>query len=723
MRVGIRTGVVSGVSGTAVRIMECEGEWPTGLTARGSWVLSYSFCTSLPQESRTDKMRGMSGIPYPAAYKTMAQRISGREFQDACIYGATAVFIALWVLRLVWGRIAGLHRTTVKPEYDYIVVGAGAAGSVVANRLAMRGDKVSNVLLLEAGSDDSGHDMIYYPSYAWDLCTTAVDWCYKMAKNPALNDRDLSLPRGKVLGGTSAINDNLYQRPPKEELQQLGKCGVKGWGYDDCLKYFVKSEKSMIEESTPYHGFTGPLPVGFCTTRSPIGKLSGDSAFEAGVAKKFDANNPSTSVGVSPAQTMTDSKGMRCTPATSFVRPIMKEKNFTLRTEAHVTRVIFEGEKAVAVEWKDNLGMTHTTKCKGEVVLCAGAIGTPAILLRSGVQERNPAVGKNLRDLCTVPMIHQTRKGVSFDGNNIHSLMHTIAYRLSGSGPILSHPVDTSMYLDSNVHNVQVSWPDQKALEARPDKNTPKQMLAKAKNAVPDHFVTFANRGGFRRKEFAARKMSVQLGWFQEGMTSQITASQRGVAVPDAGCGSVAVDEKGEVTVDLCCLPDEGILGKMLPIIRMTRRIVAISPLRNILTQREAIDTTLLENVPAAEAGDILYGRAAARRIRFPKQTKPEEFEKLDQVHTEIDTDDYLVRYMKAHAQPFGTPVGTCSMAPLKSDDGEIPAAVDSASFMLRGASNVRVADASILPVPLLAPGIAMSLMIAERTADAIISS
>ena len=630
-------------------------------------------------------------------YKTLEQRLQGREFQDLCIYGFAAVCVGLWVVKIIWGRLAGLHRTSVKAEYDYIVVGSGASGSVMAHRLATRGDKEVSVLLLEAGQDDSCHDMTYYASYAWDLVGTAVDWQYKVTSS-FFGERDLSLPSGKVLGGSASMNENIYLRPPQKEFEKLEKLGLKSWSYADCLPFFTKSEKSIVDQNE-YHGTSGPLPVGFSASRSPIGHLAADSALECGLQKKYDVNSPTPSVGTSPAQVMVDKKGLRCTPATSFVRPILKQHNFTVRTEASVTKVIFEGEKAVGVEWTDNLGMTKTTTCKAEVILCAGAIGTPAILLRSGVQERNPAVGKNLRDLCTVPMIHQARPGVSFDSNNIHTLMHTMAYRMSGTGPATSHIVDNCMFLDSKVHNVKVSYPTAEDKKKNPPA---KKMLENCKSATADHLVCLANRGGFRRKEFAQRKQSVQLGWFQEGITSLITGAQREGLTPDATKGSVTLDDKGAPVIDLSCIEDEKTLQKMLPIVRMTRLITATAPLRKLLTQREAIDTTLLKDTPSEEAGDIIYGKAAARRVRFPKSISAAEIASLEKVHDEMDTDAYLMDYMKAHAQPFGAPVGTCSMAPLKAEGKDLDAAVDEKTFVLKGSSNVRVVDTSILPVPIM---------------------
>ena len=636
-------------------------------------------------------------MPIPAShlYKTAQERFEDKAFQDTCLYIATGVFIALWVLKLIYVRVFGMHRTSVKATYDYIVVGSGASGCVVTNRLSTRGDAAHSVLLLEAGSDDACHDMIFYPSYAHRLISTAADWCYSLVENPLLNDRELSLPRGKVLGGSAAINENLYQRPPKQEFDVLQKLGVKGWSYADCLPYFVRSEKTTVDDKAAHHGLSGSVPVGFSSTRSPIGKFSVESACDVGVAKKFDANNPAPAVGVSPAQVMCDKKGMRCSPATALVRPLKKT---TVRTEAFVTKVLFEGTKAVGVEWKDNLGMTHTTRCNKEVILCAGAVGTPAILLRSeGVADASPAVGKNLRDLASTPLIYQTRKGISFDTNNIHSLVHTLSYKMSGSGPVLSHPVDTLMYLDRSVNAVATSWPDAATIKATPDKLNPKQMLDKAKKA--DVFVSVASKGGFTRAEWAARRMDRNIGWFQEGSTVTATLAAKD-AVPHAGKGSVSLNESGEVVVDVHVVNSEEDLKAVVPVLRYLRRMCATSPFSDILTQREAIDCSLLKDVPGGIAGDILYGNAAARRLRYPKLVRPEEFEQLEKIHAEIDTDAYLLEYVKAHTQPFGSPVGTCSMAPLQGPAGSIPAAVDSKTFALNKFENLRVADASVLPVP-----------------------
>eukprot|EP01063_Lacrimia_lanifica_P032203 TRINITY_DN5456_c0_g3_i1.p1 TRINITY_DN5456_c0_g3~~TRINITY_DN5456_c0_g3_i1.p1 ORF type:complete len:683 (+),score=300.38 TRINITY_DN5456_c0_g3_i1:309-2051(+) len=575
---------------------------------------------------------------------------------------------------------------------------------------------MESVLLLEAGDDDRYHDMVGFGSYAHHLIGTVLDWGYQVAGKGALEGReDVSFPCGKVLGGSAAISEGLYQRPPKKELDALSGLGVKGWSYDDCLPYYTRSEMSTIQEENKYHGFSGEMRTGFSTVRSPIGRLSAESAELVGVPKKYDTNSGVSATGVSPAQVMVDKRGKKLTPAGAFVRPILGQKNFTARCNATVTKVIFEGDKAVGVEWTDARGSTHKTLCAKEVILCAGAIGTPSILLQSKVE--NKAVGKNLQDLATVPVIYQARKGVSYDNDNVHTAAQTLAYNMSGTGPILSFPVDTVMYLDSTAHKVGASYlqKDEDAAKVM------KAIAAKGKNSKnADRFVTVTSRGGFNRNEWIRRKLSYNLGKFVEAMSLNITAAETNA--PSAEHGEVKVNAKGEIEVDVAFARSEEALAALVPTMRFARRVCMTKPLRNILTAREAIDVTLLETVEPNEATDLMYGKKAQARMRFPRATPKEDWEKLEKLQDDIDTDRYLLAYCKAHARPFGAPVGTCSLAPLNTASKEkIPSAVDPLTLKLRGTQNVRIADCSVLPTPLTAPPAATSMMIGERCAEMIL--
>eukprot|EP01064_Diplonema_japonicum_P002066 TRINITY_DN11339_c0_g1_i1.p1 TRINITY_DN11339_c0_g1~~TRINITY_DN11339_c0_g1_i1.p1 ORF type:complete len:659 (+),score=142.48 TRINITY_DN11339_c0_g1_i1:43-2019(+) len=632
-----------------------------------------------------------------------------RDMQDYMIYGMAAVVVLFWSLRWAWKRYTGLHKTTVHGSYDYIVVGSGASGCVVAHRLVKEGKKV---LLLEAGQDDNLHDMSYYGSYTNSLAHTAIDWCHTSTSS-LLKDRKLIGINGKVFGGSGSINESIYQRPSKHELDSLQKIGVKGWSYADCLPFFLKSEGSSVFDDKN-HNISGPLRTSFTPMRSPIGKLAADSASDVGVLKNLDSNKPDTN-GISPAQLAVDKKGMRCSPATAFIRPILGTKNFTLRTEATVQAIKWNGTKAVGVTWTDRSGRENQTACTEEVILCAGAVGTAAILLRSGVSEKgevveNKGVGKNLRDLLQVPIIYQTRNGVSFDSCNIHSLMHHLAYKLSGHGPVLSFPVDTLMYLNAKVNGLTGSW-SSKVIEAG-------KVAEEMKNVQHDHCVGIASSGGFQRFDFQRRGISMNLARFNEAMQFNVTGAQR--YPPSALHGEVSVDGK-EIKVDCCYLRNDDDLKQTVPVVRLLRRMANTDPLKRVLTQREAVDVELLKKTSMTDAVDLMYGRRAIARLNS-REMPEDDLKGLKAIQDEIDTEEYLVDYMKSHAQPFNNPVGTCSMAPLVVTEGKtLTSVVDPMDLTLRGAKSLRIADSSILPFPFTAPGTATELMIGERVASMIL--
>eukprot|EP01059_Diplonema_ambulator_P013552 TRINITY_DN24072_c0_g1_i1.p1 TRINITY_DN24072_c0_g1~~TRINITY_DN24072_c0_g1_i1.p1 ORF type:complete len:669 (+),score=266.23 TRINITY_DN24072_c0_g1_i1:33-2009(+) len=651
-----------------------------------------------------------------ASYSSMVQHrelteeeLQAQAEQDRIIYGLLLAVAVLWVLRWLWKRFTGLHKTKVDAEYEYIVVGSSAGGCVVAHRLVKEGKKV---LLLEAGQDDTLHDMTFYGSYTHNLVHTVVDWCHKTTV-PLLGDRELVGTNGKIVGGSAAINENIYQRPAKHELDSLQKLGIKGWSYADCLPYFLKSEGTTLFDDK-HHNKKGPQQISFTPVRSPIGKLAADAVSDLGVTKCLDSNSPDA-IGVSPTQLAVDKKGLRQTPFTAFIRPLLKRKNLTVRSEATVEKVEFEGTKAVGVTWTGRSGSRTTTKCTGEVILCAGAVGSAAILLRSGVGEggdvaENKGVGRNLRDLLTVPLIYQTRNGVSYDSNNIHTLQHFIAFKMSGHGPALAYPVDTHMYLSSRVNGLMNSWKEEKVnkLEVH------KQMA----NTQHDHLVTLVSSGGFRRHDFERRGISLHIARFTEAMSFGVTAAQR--YEPSANHGSVKIVD-GEVVTDCCYLRSEDDLKQSFGILRLMRKLATTDPLSRILTKREAVDTTLLKSTPTLEAVDLMYGRRAIKRVKTG--TLPEEDVKgLKKIQQEIDGEEYLLAYVKKHAQPFNNQVGTCSMAPLHVADGKtMPPVVDSQDLCVRGTESLRVADSSILPFSFTAPGVATELMIGERAASMIL--
>lgn len=289
-------------------------------------------------------------------------------------------------------------------EYDYIIVGAGSAGCVLANRLTEDGK--STVLLLEAGGKDSSM-MIHIPvGYAQTLKDPKVNWLYETEPDPGTHDRVHTWPRGKVLGGSSSINGLLYIRGQRQDYDGWAQLGLRGWSYDDLHPYFLRSEH---QERDDYEGHAkgGPLNVSDVTETHPVS----DAVIEAGKAMGLPHRdvNGEDQEGVAYYQ-LTVKNGRRCSAAVAYLNPAKKRPNLTIETKALAARVLFEGKRAIGVEYTQN-GQTLMAKARAEVILAGGAINSPQLLELSGIGDPDllkehgievvsalPGVGENLQD-------------------------------------------------------------------------------------------------------------------------------------------------------------------------------------------------------------------------------------------------------------------------------------------------------------------------------------
>ena len=290
-------------------------------------------------------------------------------------------------------------------EYDYVIIGGGSAGCVLANRLSK--DINNKVLLLEAGPSD-WNIFIHMPmGFLQVLKSKTINWHYETAPEKKLKNRQLNWPRGKVLGGCSSINAAIYIRGAKQDYDLWQQMGNKNWGYDAVLPYFVKAEKGE-RKLDHYHGTEGPLKVTMRRADDPVIEGLVKASHQYGLPHNPDFNGDDQE-GTGYYDT-TLHKGWRASTAKCYLKPVKHRPNLSIRTGAHTTRVLFEGTKAVGVEYKKN-GRLRKTYAKKEVILSAGAIGSPQILMLSGVgheeelQEHGikticnlPGVGKNLQD-------------------------------------------------------------------------------------------------------------------------------------------------------------------------------------------------------------------------------------------------------------------------------------------------------------------------------------
>ena len=317
-------------------------------------------------------------------------------------------------------------------EFDYIVVGAGSAGCVLANRLTEDGK--STVLLLEAGGKDTSM-MIHIPvGYAQTLKDPKVNWLYETEPDPGTHDRVHTWPRGKVLGGSSSINGLLYIRGQRQDYDGWAQLGLRGWSYDDLHPYFLRSQHQE-RDGMDGHAKGGPLNVSDVTETHPVS----DAVIEAGKAMGLPHRdvNGEDQEGVAYYQ-LTVKNGRRCSAAVAYLNPAKKRANLQIETRALAARVLFEGQKAVGVEYTQN-GQTKQAKARGEVILAGGAINSPQLLELSGIgdpellQEQGidvvsalPGVGENLQDHFVIgnryrmkpgsPSVNQQSRGLAMIG-------------------------------------------------------------------------------------------------------------------------------------------------------------------------------------------------------------------------------------------------------------------------------------------------------------------
>ncbi len=334
--------------------------------------------------------------------------------------------------------------------YDYIIIGAGSAGCVLANRLSA--DRGVRVLLLEAGGRDT-NPWIHIPvGYFKTLHNPNTDWCYRTQPDPGLNGRELDWPRGKTLGGSSSINGLLYVRGHPEDYDTWAQFGNRGWSYGDVLPLFKRSERYEDGE-TEYHGGNGELAVSKIRARSVIAEAFIAAAVEMGVPPSDDFNGERQE-GAGYFQ-QTARNGLRCSAAKAFLKPARSRPNLEILTHAHAEGLIFaadEPHRVIGVRYlHDGTQREATLAPSGEVILSAGAIGSPQLLELSGigrgdvlhragiaVRHELPGVGEALQDHLQMRLVYEVT--VPTLNAAINSLVRRIGigvqYALFRKGPM-----------------------------------------------------------------------------------------------------------------------------------------------------------------------------------------------------------------------------------------------------------------------------------------------
>ena len=334
---------------------------------------------------------------------------------------------------------------------DYVIVGAGSAGCVLAGRLSE--DPKVHVALLEAGGPDDGRE-IHIPAAFSKLFKSPLDWNYATQPQEHLHGRALYWPRGKVIGGSSSINAMIYIRGNAADYNTWEAQGNPGWSFGEVLRYFLKSEDQARGRSE-LHGVGGPLRVEDLRTVNPLSRAFVEAAVAAGLPANSDFNGPRQD-GAGIYQ-VTQKRGRRCSAADAFLHPARGRSNLTVVSHAHATQIVLEENRATGIEYVSN-GQEYTVRAEREVILCGGAVNSPQLLMLSGIGPAEhleqhgiaavldlPGVGENLQDHLFLPVAFESKRAVSLA--NAESIGSVLNYMLFRRGMLTSCVAEAGGFL------------------------------------------------------------------------------------------------------------------------------------------------------------------------------------------------------------------------------------------------------------------------------------
>ena len=350
--------------------------------------------------------------------------------------------------------------TRLEGDFDYIVVGAGSAGCVLANRLSA--DAGSRVLVLEAGGRDNWIWFHIPVGYLFAIGNPRSDWMFQTEKEPGLNGRSLSYPRGKVIGGSSAINAMISMRGQAQDYDHWRQLGLSGWGWDDVRPVFKRLDNHFLG-ATEHHGAGGEWRVEQPRVSWKVLDAVAKAATEMGIPATADFNTgDNTGVGYFHVN---QKRGFRWSAARAFLKPVLGRANLRLETGVLVEKVLFDGKRAVGVQFRQN-GQPFEARAKGETILSAGSVGSPQILQLSGVGPAEwlaelgialvhdkPGVGRNLQDHLQQRAIFKVQ-GVKTLNETYHSLIGRALmggeYALFQKGPLTMAPSQLGIFTTSS---------------------------------------------------------------------------------------------------------------------------------------------------------------------------------------------------------------------------------------------------------------------------------
>ena len=372
----------------------------------------------------------------------------------------------------IWERVVTQEQATknasIEGEYDYIIVGAGSAGCLLANRLSA--DPSKRVLILEAGGNDNWIWFHIPVGYLFAIGNPRSDWCFKTEPEPGLNGRSLNYPRGKVIGGSSAINAMIYMRGQAADYDHWRQLGLSGWGWDNVLPFFKRHENHFMGESST-HAIDGEWHIEAPRLRWDLLDAFRAAAEQAGI-KSITDFNCGDNEGCC-AFHVNQKRGRRVSTARAFLKPALNRANLRLQTGCLVEGLAFEGRRAVGVRWRQagakegaKKGAMRSARCCGEIVLAAGAIGSPQILMLSGIGPAEhlrdngievlldrPGVGANLQDHLQLRLIYKVQ-GIDTLNERYHAPLGFVGmlaeYVLFRRGPLTMAPSQLGLFTRSD---------------------------------------------------------------------------------------------------------------------------------------------------------------------------------------------------------------------------------------------------------------------------------
>jgi choline dehydrogenase len=359
-------------------------------------------------------------------------------------------------------------------RFDYVIVGAGSAGSVLANRLSE--DEKTTVCVLEAGPSD-WHPFIHIPAgFMYTLVNPRVNWLYTSEASEWTGGRRIAAPRGKTLGGSSSINGHIYNRGQRLDFDGWALRGNRGWGYADVLPYFRRTERRMVAEADPtFRGSDGNLPITDLEWRDPLCEAFIEGAVQMGIPRNRDYNG-AQQAGVSYVQRIIQN-GRRVSAARGYLHPAMKRRNLTVRTHAHATNLVFDGKRAVGVHYLKGgrNGTPIEVRAAKEVILAGGAVNTPQLLQISGVgpapllqslgiavKHDLAGVGENLRDHYAPRFVARVKDAETINekSHGLRLVGEVLKYAVARKGILALNP--TLIYVfwksDPNVDNYDLQF-------------------------------------------------------------------------------------------------------------------------------------------------------------------------------------------------------------------------------------------------------------------------